>query len=87
VDGRQSVRIHGRDVPVHARVEQLESMSAHADASEIMRWLGGFSRPPKKVFIVHGEHVAMDALAGRIRTLPGWTAHMPQHGEVVRLEA
>ena len=62
-------------------------MSAHADASEIMRWLGGFSRPPKKTFIVHGEQAAMDALAGRIRGLPGWTAHMPQHGEVVRLEA
>ncbi len=87
VDGHKSVKIHGQQVPVNARVELIESMSAHADAPEIMRWLGGFSRPPKRTFIVHGEQLAMDAIAGRIRGLPGWTAHMPQQGEVVRLEA
>ena len=44
VDGQQSVKIHGETIPVHARIEQLDSMSAHADSTEILHWLGGFTR-------------------------------------------
>jgi metallo-beta-lactamase family protein len=86
VDGEPSVKIHGQMVPVNARVEQIESMSAHADSLEILRWLGGFSRPPKMTFIVHGEPVAMDALSELIRTKLGWSVKMPEHREVVTLE-
>ena len=45
-----------------ARSSSIDSMSAHADSNEIMRWLGGFSRPPAQTFIVHGEPVAQDTL-------------------------
>jgi metallo-beta-lactamase family protein len=87
VDGEPSVKIHGQVIPVNARVEQIESMSAHADSNEIMRWLGAFTRPPQLTFIVHGEPVAMEALAGLIRSKLGWSARMPEHREVVTLEA
>src|SRR6185295_5686659 len=53
-DGAKATRIHGQDVPVRARIEAVDSMSAHADANEIMRWLGGFTRPPAMTFLVHG---------------------------------
>ena len=85
VDGEHQVRIHGRDIPVNCHIELIESMSAHADSNEILRWLGGFSRPPKTAFLVHGEPPAMDALASRIHTLSGWTTKMPQHLETVTL--
>lgn len=87
VDGERTVKIHGQAVPVNARIAQIESMSAHADSMEILRWLGGFARPPLATFIVHGELVAMEALAASIQTKLGWTARMPTHGEVVRLDA
>src|SRR3954462_12482462 len=67
VDGEKSVKIHGDWVPVAARIEHIDSMSAHADANEIMHWLGGFTAAPKETFIVHGEPVAQDALAARIQ--------------------
>jgi metallo-beta-lactamase family protein len=86
VDGEREVKIHGQMVPVNAKVEQIESMSAHADAEEILRWLGGFKSPPKTTYIVHGEPVAMEALSDRIKGTLGWATHMPQHQEVVTLE-
>ena len=86
VDGAQSIRIHGQDVAVRAHVDRIESMSAHADALEILRWLGGFEQPPRRTFLVHGEPVAMDALAATIRQKLGWTVHTPQRDEVVTLE-
>ena len=39
-DGEPEVRIHGRMVPVRARVEQIDNLSAHADYREILRWEG-----------------------------------------------
>ena len=54
-DGAAAVKIHGQMIPVHARVEKIDSMSAHADSEEVLRWLGGFTRPPRTTFLVHGE--------------------------------
>jgi metallo-beta-lactamase family protein len=85
VDGATSVKIHGEVVPVHAHVAQIESMSAHADSTEIMRWLGGFSEAPRTTFIVHGELPAMEALQGSIQARPGWTTKIPEHRESVTL--
>jgi metallo-beta-lactamase family protein len=85
VDGEKSIKIHGEWIPVAARIERIDSMSAHADAGEIMRWLGGFSAPPKQTFIVHGEPTAQDALAARIKAELGWGSKAPQHGETVQL--
>ena len=85
VDGQKSVKIHGEIIPVQAGIELVESMSAHADANEILRWLGGFTRPPRQTFIVHGEPVAMDALSATIHAKLGWATMMPEHGEIVEL--
>ena len=85
VDGEKSIKIHGGWVPVAARIEHLDSMSAHADAGEIMRWLGGFTAPPKQTFIVHGEPTAQDTLGARIQAELGWKWKAPEHRETVQL--
>jgi metallo-beta-lactamase family protein len=85
LDGERAVRIHGEMVPVQARIEITESMSAHADSKEILHWLRGFTQPPRRTFLVHGEPVAMDALAGSVRTALNWDLKLPEHGETVSL--
>jgi metallo-beta-lactamase family protein len=85
VEGQPSVKIHGETIPVHARVEQLDSMSAHADCTEILHWLGGFTRPPRTTFIVHGEVAAMEALSASIKAKLGWPTRMPEHQERIEL--
>jgi len=83
VDGAAEVKIHGRMVPVAARVARLDSMSAHADASEILRWLGGFERPPAVTYVVHGEPPAAEALRAAIRSERGWPAQVAAYLESV----
>jgi len=85
-DGEREVKIHGQMVPVRARIEQLHSMSAHADAGEILRWLSGFTRPPTMTYVVHGEPPAMEALSQKIHSELGWPTAMPQHLETVDLQ-
>jgi metallo-beta-lactamase family protein len=86
VDGATAVKIHGQTIPVHAKIAKIDSMSAHADSKEIMRWLHGFKAPPKKTFIVHGEPDAMAALRQTIAAELGWTTHAPAWKERVDLE-
>jgi metallo-beta-lactamase family protein len=62
VDGCAEVKIHGRMVPVAARVAQLDSMSAHADRGEILRWLRTTPQAPGAIWLVHGEPPAALAL-------------------------
>jgi len=85
VDGAATVKIHGEEIDVQARVVKNDQMSAHADRDEILRWLRGFSRPPAQTFLVHGEPEAMGALASTIHQQLGWSVHQPRHREHVVL--
>jgi metallo-beta-lactamase family protein len=85
VEGAAEVKIHGLWVPVNARIARIDSMSAHADSAEILRWLAGFSRPPGITYLVHGEPVPMDTLKSSIEQQSGWTVHTPALGERVTI--
>jgi metallo-beta-lactamase family protein len=82
--GAPTVRIHGEDVPVRARVASIGGFSAHADEPELQRWLASFPAPPRRTFLVHGEPAALAAARARMDAL-GWPAHVPHHLEEVPL--
>lgn len=86
VGGARLLRIYGEDVRINAQVVQLESASAHADASEVLAWLRTADHPPRGVFITHGEPDAADALRLRIGRELGWKAHVPEHLEQAALD-
>jgi len=83
VDGAKTVRIKGRDIPVAATIEHVDSMSAHADAGEIMRWLSGFTAAPTMTYLVHGEPVPLEALRERVVMEKQWPVHVARYQERV----
>ncbi|ODS58636.1 MAG: hypothetical protein ABS36_03655 [Acidobacteria bacterium SCN 69-37] len=85
LEGVGFTRIHGADVPVKARIEAIDSMSAHADSNEILRWLRQFKRPPALTCLVHGEAEPMDALKARIEAELGWRLATPGHQERIEI--
>jgi len=85
VDGAQQVKIHGAYVPVHARVAKIDSMSAHADRGEVMRWLSLLPAAPERLCLVHGESGPMDTLKATIVQRLGWEAYTPAHLEQVEI--
>ncbi|PMX29452.1 MULTISPECIES: MBL fold metallo-hydrolase RNA specificity domain-containing protein [unclassified Pseudomonas] len=87
VAGAPSVRIHGQDVPIRAEVVPMQTLSAHADADEIMQWLRGFKRAPKHTYVVHGEPNASDVLRRRISQELGWSVSVPEYRDCVELPA
>jgi metallo-beta-lactamase family protein len=85
VEGAPEVRMHGRMVPVRAHVAEIDSMSAHADRNEILRWLRTLPHPPGRLVLVHGEAAAQASLKARIASTLGWDAHVPEHLEKIAL--
>lgn len=85
LQGAEEIKIHGQWIPVRADVEELSMLSAHADANELTRWLAGFRRPPSRVFIVHGEDDASEALRIRIGRELGWKATVSRQNQAFKL--
>ena len=85
VGGARSLRIHGEQVEINAEVISLQSASAHADANELMAWLRSAAKPPRGVFVTHGEPDASDALRLRIEHELGWPARIPEYRDRVDL--
>lgn len=87
VAGEREIRIFGEDVRIQAEVVSLPGMSAHADAAQLVAWLRTLQRPPRQLFLTHGEPAAADALRRRIHHELGWTARVPLMGERVEAAA
>ena len=86
VDGAKEVKIHGQFVPVNAKVEKIDSMSAHADRNEMLRWLQGFERAPKVTYLVHGEPGPQEVLKERrSRGELGWRVEVARYREMVEI--
>lgn len=85
IAGSRSVRIHGQDFEVQAEVGQLEALSAHADADELLAWMSTLPAPPRRTFVTHGEAGAADALRFRIEHEKRWPAVVPEHREAFEL--
>lgn len=85
--GDKSVFIHGQQIPVKAQIRTLNSYSGHADQGEIMDWLKTMPKPPKKIFLTHGEDQARLALKAKIESDLNWKVEMPHLGQSFDLEA
>jgi metallo-beta-lactamase family protein len=85
LEGSTEIKIHGEWIPVRAEVDDLPMLSAHADSNELMRWLSGFHHGPSRVFIVHGEAEAAEALRVRIDKDLRWNATVPRQDQVFDL--
>jgi metallo-beta-lactamase family protein len=85
LDGDREVRIHGISRLVRARVHQIQGISGHADRTGLLRWLSAFQRPPREVFITHGEEQGALALAEQIRQQFGWDVVVPEYRQTVVL--
>jgi len=67
ISGQKSVRIFGEDFDVKAEVETILSYSAHADYSELIKFLSCQDKKKvKKVFLVHGEEEAKDSFKEKL---------------------
>ncbi len=91
--GAPTARIGGQEVKVRATIRSLDGLSAHSDEPELLAWLGNFVRGrkpgdpgvPGRVFLVHGDPPAQQALAPKVEGL-GLEVRVPAWHESVSLD-
>ena len=65
-EGQKRVRIYDRWYDLRCQVRTINGLSAHADADELMRFLGPALGPQTQAYVVHGEVPQAEAFARRL---------------------
>jgi metallo-beta-lactamase family protein len=86
LDGAKTVRIHGQQYPVRARIASLQGFSAHADRDDLLRWISALDVKPRHVFVTHGETASAESFANYLHAKTGVAASVPTYGQTVRLD-
>ncbi len=84
-EGEKFIKIFGEQVPVRCHVREVHGLSAHADQSELLRWLSNFKKAPKTIFIVHGEEASASVFSKLIQEKLGWNTVIPEYLQTVNL--
>lgn len=79
--GASEVKMQGQWLPVRARIQNLEGLSAHADQAGLLDWLSELDTPPQDLFLVHGEPDSAKTLRSELQSRYGWEAHIAQDRE------
>lgn len=86
VRGASEIRIYGEVVPVHAKVQLMQNMSAHSDYQEMLAWLKHIKQRPRKIFLTHGDLESALSLEQKISADLGWSCLIPEYLEKVTLK-
>lgn len=92
LEGDKDVEILGEHVKVRARVESIESYSAHADQRKLLYWLSkienlsqGDKNTCKKICLVHGEDESKKTLKSQIQDQIGCMTTIPKINETIEV--
>lgn len=72
LEGVKKVTLFGEEIQINAEIYDLEGFSGHADQNALFTWISSFHKPPKQLFLVHGETASKEAFAKRIHEKLGY---------------
>jgi len=75
------VNIFGEPMRVRAEIENLDSLSGHADQKDLLEWIKPLAPGLRKVFLVHGEPQQSAALAKALQSAYQLDALAPAPGQ------
>ena len=86
VERRNPLKILGEEVPLNARVEVINALSAHADRAGLTDWLDEIKDNVRHAFAVHGEPEKVAAMEGLLKEhgIPRATA--PKPGQTFQID-
>jgi metallo-beta-lactamase family protein len=80
LQGVDELKMHGRMIPVKAKIVQIEEFSVHADSADLINWLGNATQAPSKLFVIHGEGASAESFAELVKSKLDWDAVAPSAG-------
>lgn len=77
-EGAHEIKFFGKYYPVKASIKNIDSLSAHADQEDLIRWMSSIKNVPEKIYLIHGEPTALDAFRVKIKDTYNWNASIPK---------
>jgi len=84
-NGDKNVNIMGEPVEVRAKVKEISSYSAHADQKKLVSWIENKTGKISKIFLVHGEPEAKEALQAKLEGQATSGVSIPKTNELIEL--
>ncbi|MCK0156537.1 MBL fold metallo-hydrolase [Cellulophaga sp. F20128] len=84
-EGAHEIRFFGKYYPVKATIKNIESLSGHADQQGLLNWMKTIKNIPEKVYLLHGEPIALDAFRVKIEQVYGWNVCIPKISDVEKV--
>jgi metallo-beta-lactamase family protein len=84
-NGAKTLWLFGENKIVNARIEVMDSFSAHADYKEMMDVIANQKGKVKKMFLVHGDYDVQQAFQKTLYTEGFRNIEIPELGQVVEL--
>jgi len=86
VEKRNPLRILGEEIPLNARVEVINALSAHADRAGLMEWIGEVKDNVRHAFAVHGEPEKVAAMEQILKDMGIRNAVAPLPGQTYKFD-
>lgn len=86
LEGATEVKLFGEPVHVAAEICQMPGISGHADVNGLLDWVKAFRKPPKKIFVTHGEDSVTEIFARRLEEEFGYDTMAPFSGTMYDLK-
>ncbi len=85
-NGDEQVKFFGEFLDVKAKVEVMDSFSAHADRTELRQFLAN-QKKAKQLFLVHGEYDSQKPFADQLKAAGHQKIEIPKLNQKFTLEA
>jgi len=85
-DGAKSVKLLGENIAVLSEIYSVEGFSGHIDQPGILEWLNGFTKKPKRIFLVHGEEDSLNTLSKLVEEKLDIPTIIPNIGYMFEIE-
>jgi metallo-beta-lactamase family protein len=80
--GDKKIRLFGKELNVNARIELMESFSAHGDYNEMITYLRSQLKDKlRKIFLVHGDNKALNSFQNHLSGEGFMSVEIPRLGD------
>jgi len=84
LNGVESIKIHGRWIPVKANVASINSLSGHGDYDDIIRWLKQSSlRKNTDIYLVHGDPDALEGMRDQLKQQTSFKTEIATYHQIL----
>ena len=86
VEKRETIKVLGEEVPLKAKVDVINALSAHADREGLSDWIREVKDNVRHAFAVHGEPEKVSAMVDLLKDMGVKNAVAPQPGQTYKFD-